>query len=1013
MHDVIRSTDTVSTTPLTSTPSSRGSSTREAGTDPRTLEELCVGHTSYGSAAKGLLQRATGRFYTSETIGRALARGVFAAWSPPYGQAVITVIDPFCGDGRLVAWALEEANALGISPTEWRVALWDTDADAVAQATLRLTEVCQRLQLACEIRAEVHDTFLTAPIRTERYDVCVTNPPWEVLKPDSRETSSMSAKDKAAYTDALRAKDRELTGLYTNSVPTKRFSGWGLNLARCGVEVSLKLTATGGVCGIVSPASLFADQTSQPLRKWLFSEAALHAVHHFPAEMKEFEGVDQPCANVILLRGAPAAVGPYLLDYRASAEFERVEIPSDVWANVRARGGVLPMQFGVSLMALSTWLESLPLLGDLEGAGPTGLWAGRELDETGYQEYLCDAGEFAFVKGKMVTRFALSDEPKRFVMASGPRVPSTASMLRLGWRDVARQSQKRRMHAALIPAGHVTGNSLSVAFFRDGAPDRLIALLAIFNSLVFEAQARMLLATAHVSLGAVRQVRVPSLDSRALIADLERLVARCTPGDDVDESAADLEARVAVAYGLNQTQMGSVLAAFDKLSPEERARVLNSKIWNDQVTTTNLDAVPPTAKKGAKPRRGQAAAEGQPRAVIPNHVCGSMSALDLQGAVFVPPGGNWKDIPESVPSKRLQTIRDSFARGEGSRSTYYGRLRPDAPSYTINTYFCRPGNGCHLHYDFEGGQHRTMSLREAARFQSFPDEFVFHGAFGAICDQIGNAVPPLLAYQIAEHLGVKGAYVDLFAGAGGLGFGFKWAGWTPVCGNDISDPAMRTYAANVHAAARVGNIRDEEVVDEIVNAGRAARTKGVPLFVLGGPPCQGFSTAGKPRTMEDDRNWLFEQYRDVLKALDADGFVFENVSGLLNMEGGRVFAQIKQALADVMPNLSAWVVHSEDYALPQRRTRVIIVGMKDRSPPQGPPPTVTSMTDTALFVRKPRPPSAEQAIGDLPPLAPSEDGSSLQYVGPPGSWYQALMRGQVSPAEYLHAVSTGKAFPRP
>lgn len=1013
MHDAIRSTDTASTTPQTSTPSWHGSEIRENGTDPRTLEELCVGHTSYGSAAKGLLQRATGRFYTSETIGRALARGVFTAWSPKQGHAVVTVIDPFCGDGRLVAWALEEASALGIEATAWRISLWDTDADAVAQAALRVREVCQRLRLSGEISTQVQDTFLSAPNRAERYDLCVTNPPWEVLKPDRRETSSMSAKDKRAYTDALRAKDRQLSGLYGHSVPTKRFSGWGLNLARCGVEVSLKLTAPGGVCGIVSPASLFADQTSQPLRKWLFSQAALHAVHHFPAEMKEFEGVDQPCANVILLRGADAEVRPFLLDYRTPTEFERVDIPQDAWVKAREEGGVLPMQFGVSLMALSAWVAELPLLGDLEGDGPTDLWAGRELDETGYQEYLCDAGEFAFVKGKMVTRFALSDEPKRFVKATGPRVPSTARMLRLGWRDVARQSQKRRMHAALIPAGHVTGNSLSVAFFRDGDAHRLTALLAVFNSLVFEAQARMLLATAHVSLGAVRQVRVPTLDSPALVSDLVRLVARCAPGDDIDEAAADLEARVAIAYGLNQTQMGIVLSAFDKLSLAERSRVINSKIWNDHVTPSELDASPPSGKKGSTRRRSQIATADQPKAVIPNHVCGSMSALDLEGALYVPPGGNWKDIPASVPSKRLQTIRDSFARGEGSRSTYYGRLRPDAPSYTINTYFCRPGNGCHLHYDFKGGQHRTMSLREAARFQSFPDEFVFRGAFGAICDQIGNAVPPLLAYQIAQHLGVKGAYVDLFAGAGGLGFGFKWAGWTPVFGNDISEPAMRTYMANVHPSARVGNIRDPAVVEEIVAAGRAARTKGVPLFVLGGPPCQGFSTAGKPRTMEDDRNWLFEQYRDVLKALDADGFVFENVSGLLNMEGGRVFAQIKQALADVMPNLSAWVVHSEDYALPQRRTRVIIVGMRNASPPERPPPTITSMTSTGLFAQQPRPPSASEAIGDLPPLAPSEDGSSKPYIGPPSTWYQALMRGIASPAEYLRAASAGSPYPHP
>src|SRR5688572_12906421 len=94
---------------------------------------------------------------------------------------------------------------------------------------------------------------------------------------------------------------------------------------------------------------------------------------------------------------------------------------------------------------------------------------------------------------------------------------------------------------------------------------------------------------------------------------------------------------------------------------------------------------------------------------IPNHFSPALSELDLTIARAVPPGGNWKNIPESVPSQRLKQIRESFAAGEGSRSTYYGRLRPDAPSYTISTYISRPGNGCHIHYDYNGGQHRVLS----------------------------------------------------------------------------------------------------------------------------------------------------------------------------------------------------------------------------------------------------------------------------------------------------------------
>ena len=149
--------------------------------------------------------------------------------------------------------------------------------------------------------------------------------------------------------------------------------------------------------------------------------------------------------------------------------------------------------------------------------------------------------------------------------------------------------------------------------------------------------------------------------------------------------------------------------------------------------------------------------------MIHNHVCGKLSELDLRVAKAVPPGGNWRNIPEDVPSNRLAQIRVSAAAGEGSRSTYYGRLKPEMPAYTVNTYYSRPGNGCFLHYDFAGGQHRTLSHREAARLQSFPNSFVFMGSSQrAVALQIGNAVPPLLGFQIARGIGAPGIMVDVF-----------------------------------------------------------------------------------------------------------------------------------------------------------------------------------------------------------------------------------------------------------
>jgi DNA (cytosine-5)-methyltransferase 1 len=384
--------------------------------------------------------------------------------------------------------------------------------------------------------------------------------------------------------------------------------------------------------------------------------------------------------------------------------------------------------------------------------------------------------------------------------------------------------------------------------------------------------------------------------------------------------------------------------------------------------------------------------------MIHNHYSARLSELDLQIARSVPPGGNWKNIPTTVPSKRLEQIRLSYAQGKGSRSTYYGRLRPDAPSYTINTYFQRPGNGCHLHYDFQGEQHRVISQREAARFQSFPDSFIFLGSNTSIYKQIGNAVPPLLAFQIAQSIGEPGLFIDLFAGAGGLALGFVWAGWQSVIANDIEAAALETYARNIHDNIVVGDIRDPKIFDTIVSTAHRARAMhpNLRLFILGGPPCQGFSTAGKVRSMDDERNSLFNNYRDVVKAIQPDGFVFENVMGLLNMEGGKVFEQVQTALHSVTNHLSVWKLNAEQYGVPQRRKRVILVGQQNHHEPLLTPLPLCNLENTQI-----QPITAYEAISDLPRLEPGQDGSSFEYISPAVGSFQQLVREIITPAEYV------------
>lgn len=394
--------------------------------------------------------------------------------------------------------------------------------------------------------------------------------------------------------------------------------------------------------------------------------------------------------------------------------------------------------------------------------------------------------------------------------------------------------------------------------------------------------------------------------------------------------------------------------------------------------------------------------------MLSNHIAPPLSELDLQGISYVPEGGNWKNIPESVPSKRLDTIRKAYAEGKGSRSTYYGRLTSDMPAYTISTNFTRPGCGCNTHYS----QDRTITYREAARIQSFPDSFLFAGSKASIAKQVGNAVPPILAYQIAKELPFKGGFIDLFAGAGGLALGFTWAGWNAIISNDIEESFLKTHEMNIPGKTVCGDISDPAIVELIVTASSEFRKKNpnTPLFVLGGPPCQGFSTANY-RSIQDARNWLFKEYVKVLDAVKPDGFIFENVTGILNFEKGTFFPRILSDLGKHVESIKVNKVNCANYGVPQRRERVIVVGsskdvvdgfeLKPISRIDVRTKSVSRITNAGVTAEQPLVATVFDAISDLPALLAGEDASNAEYACEASNMYQKLMRGECTPQQYI------------
>jgi DNA (cytosine-5)-methyltransferase 1 len=126
------------------------------------------------------------------------------------------------------------------------------------------------------------------------------------------------------------------------------------------------------------------------------------------------------------------------------------------------------------------------------------------------------------------------------------------------------------------------------------------------------------------------------------------------------------------------------------------------------------------------------------------HQSRNPTAKSLERYKAVPPGGNRFDLMR----KRPDITPDCWLKKRSGSTDVFGRMTWDKPAPTIRTEFFKPEKGRYLHPDAD----RAITIREAARLQTFPDDFSFVGSSVQVAKQIGNAVPVLLAERIAEHL---------------------------------------------------------------------------------------------------------------------------------------------------------------------------------------------------------------------------------------------------------------------
>lgn len=184
--------------------------------------------------------------------------------------------------------------------------------------------------------------------------------------------------------------------------------------------------------------------------------------------------------------------------------------------------------------------------------------------------------------------------------------------------------------------------------------------------------------------------------------------------------------------------------------------------------------------------------------------------------------------------------------------------------------------------------------------------------------------------------------VSFFSGAGGMDLGFIFAGHTIVWSNDFDSSAIQTYHHNIgkyqpHVSINSDIVsylnRDADEIDKIIPDAD---------MIIGGFPCQGFSIANLNRSMEDSRNFLYEQLLKAISVKKPDYFILENVKGLENMEKGKILHMILKDLEKCGSNESKYfpsefsgytvvynVVNALNFGVAQNRERVIILGIKN------------------------------------------------------------------------------------
>ena len=517
-----------------------------------------------------LIQKASGTFYTPSTLGNYLVRNVLNAFKSKSG--VIRVCDPFAGDGRLVEWLVHEATKQQFDVC-WEIQLWDIHEAGLLHAR----EIFEEIKLSgVELVYEtwLGDSFHRLANEPKSFDIVITNPPWENLKPDRRELELLSDVRKDEYVASLRKTALHLEQAFPNSRAQKKYGGWGTNLSRVGAEAAQRAVKDSGVLGIVLPISFLADQATSGLRKWIIDNFEILDIGCFAAESRPFKDADVGACTFVTRNVRPAKIAPNVTFFMKDYSIQASEILTLEIEKLRGMNYVLPLGFGLSAAKLSQTFDNFPSFEEFLVDPEWKVWAGREIDETRIANHLSDEGGPLFIKGRMIGRYETVIAPTQHFQKEDWKIPNSVLHGRIVWRDVSRSSQKRRIIATCIPPGLVAGNSLGVAYVKDDDEEKLMILLGLMSSYPFELQLRAFLATGHISLASLRNVRLPNLvPSSRLGKALSVAVSDRLKNSELTDFR--IEALSLLAYNLDFDDSEKVISCFPKVGMTERKSILN------------------------------------------------------------------------------------------------------------------------------------------------------------------------------------------------------------------------------------------------------------------------------------------------------------------------------------------------------------------------------------------------------------------------------------------------------